>query len=304
VNATSSPMIASVSWWWLPLWMFVLSAPVAMGVALMYHRVLTHRAAIVSPWIAYPLVAAAAPAGPPTGWVGNHRHHHRVTDTAADPHAPVAHGFWVAHAGWYLGTSSAWLSAIYSVGGPLRMVFDAFWRPRTGMGHAHLARDVDAVPFYRRLSRPGPYAAVVLAHAGVTWLLTWWLFGPWALPALYVLQVGYFFVGDGVNSFAHRFGKRPFRTKDQSTNLTWLAAVTAGEGWHHNHHVFPTSIRAGLLPGQIDLAYSFCRILERAGLARDLRVPTAEQIRHRLVRDDRDLAVAAHESTLAITPSG
>jgi len=236
---TTGLVHGSVSWWWLPPWLLALSAPVAMGVALMYHRVLTHRAAVISPWVAYPLVAAAAPAGTPVGWVGNHRHHHRVTDTAADPHAPGPHGFWVAHAGWYLGTTNAAISALYAVGGPLRMCFDAFWRPRTGMTYAHLARDVQTVPFYRWLSHPGPFAFVVLAHVALTWSLTWWWFGPAALPIVYVLQVGYYFVGDGVNSFAHRFGRQPFRSNDESRNLAWLAAVTAGEGWHHNHHVSP-----------------------------------------------------------------
>jgi len=276
----------TASWAWLPVFLLVISAPVAMGVALMYHRVLTHRAAVISPWVAYPLVAIAAPAGPPVGWVGNHRRHHQVTDRPEDVHSPARHGFWVAHAGWYLGTDRVLVCAAYTVGGPLRMIFDAFWRPRTGMAHAHLAPDVASVGFYRWLSRPGPYALVVLAHAAITWGLAWWWFGAWSLPILYALQVGYFFVGDGVNSLAHRYGRRPFRSRDASTNLAWLAALTAGEGFHHNHHVFPTSVRAGLLPGQIDVAYLFARGLARVGLAHSLREPTLDQLLDRLVDDD------------------
>lgn len=275
-----------LSWGWLPVFLLVISAPVALGVALMYHRVLTHRAAVISPWVAYPLVAIAAPAGPPVGWVGNHRRHHQVTDQPDDMHSPAQHGFWVAHSGWYLGTHNALISAAYSVGGPLRMVFDAFRRPRTGMDHAHLAPDVTTVPFYRWLSRPAPYALVVLGHVVVTWGLALWWFGAWSLPLLYALQVGYFFVGDAVNSLGHRFGRRPFRCRDASTNLAWLAALTAGEGFHHGHHVFPTSVRSGVLPGQIDLAYLFARGLERVGLAHSLREPTIEQILDRLV-DER-----------------
>ena len=47
-----------------------------------------------------------------------------------------------------------------------------------------------------------------------------------------------------------------------------IPLLTAGDGWHHNHHVFPTSIRHGLLPGQVDPSYGFCRGLQRLVLGR------------------------------------
>jgi stearoyl-CoA desaturase (delta-9 desaturase) len=266
-----------VSWAWLPLFLLALSTPIALGVVF-YHRILTHRSARISPLIEYPLVVMASPAGTPIGWVGNHRYHHQVTDQPADPHAPGHHGFWVAHAGWYLHTTSTTLSVLYTFAGPFRTVFDAFWRPRTGMDHAHLAKDLYGVPFYRWLSRPGPYAGVVLTHVTVMFALTAWLFGLAALPILYVITVAYYALGDWVNSLCHRYGRRPFRSRDESTNLAWLAAITMGEGFHHNHHVFPTSVRAGVLPGQIDTMYLFCRALERLGLASNLRQPTLEQL--------------------------
>lgn len=265
------------------VFLVAISAPVAFGVTVMYHRVLTHRSARISRWIAYPLVTVAAPAGTPVGWVGNHRHHHRTTDTVDDPHSPTHRGLWVAHAGWYLGTDRPWLCALYSVGGPLRMVFDACWRSRTGQEYAHLAPDVAADPYYRRLGRPGPYALVVLGQVAVTWGVAFAVFGWWALPGLYVLQVAYYAVGDGVNSLTHRFGRRPLRSDDDSTNLAWLAALTAGDGFHQNHHVFPWSIRHGLLPGQIDLAHGFVRALAAVGLASHLREPRPEAVLERLL---------------------
>src|SRR5439155_21663494 len=81
-----------------------------------------------------------------------------------------------------------------------------------------------------------------------------------------------------VNSICHIYGTRPFRTNDQSTNNWGVALIALGEGWHHNHHAFPTSARHGLLPGQIDPSHALIRALAAAGLARDLRLPTAEQI--------------------------
>jgi fatty-acid desaturase len=274
-------MTGTVSWWWLPLYVTAMTALIAPGVVF-YHRILTHKAARISPWVLYPAVLLASPMGTPVGWVGNHRYHHQVTDKVADPHAPGHHGFWVAHAGWYLHTTSTFLSVLYSFAGPFRMVFDAFWRPRAGMDHAHLARDLSEVPFYRWLSRPGPFAAVVLTYFMVVYGSGVALFGLAVLPVLYVVNVAYYWLGDGVNSLCHRYGRRPFRSRDESTNLAWLAALSLGEGFHHNHHVFPTSIRAGLLPGQIDVMYLICRALERVGLASDLRQPTLVQLLDRV----------------------
>ena len=44
-----------------------------------------------------------------------------------------------------------------------------------------------------------------------------------------------------INSLCHTFGRQPFKTKDESRNLAWLAPFTFGEAWHNNHHAFPTS---------------------------------------------------------------
>jgi len=38
-----------------------------------------------------------------------------------------------------------------------------------------------------------------------------------------------------INSLAHRFGRRRFRTSDDSRNSWWLALLTFGEGWREAH---------------------------------------------------------------------
>jgi stearoyl-CoA desaturase (delta-9 desaturase) len=81
-----------------------------------------------------------------------------------------------------------------------------------------------------------------------------------------------------VNSICHTFGKRAFATNDRSRN-EWLVGLLAfGEGWHNNHHAFPRSAFHGLRWWQFDLAGYTIRLLERAGLARDVcRVSPAMQ---------------------------
>jgi stearoyl-CoA desaturase (delta-9 desaturase) len=82
-----------------------------------------------------------------------------------------------------------------------------------------------------------------------------------------------------INSLCHFFGRRPFRTDDESRNLAWLALPTLGEAWHNNHHAFPTSARHGMRRWQLDPSAAVIRALERCGLAWDVvRIPEARQV--------------------------
>jgi stearoyl-CoA desaturase (delta-9 desaturase) len=51
-----------------------------------------------------------------------------------------------------------------------------------------------------------------------------------------------------------------------------------GEGWHNNHHAFPTSARHGLHWWQLDVSYWVIRGLESLGLAWKVRVPDASRL--------------------------
>lgn len=79
-----------------------------------------------------------------------------------------------------------------------------------------------------------------------------------------------------VNSICHRWGYRNFETHDCSRNNAWVAALAFGEGWHNNHHAFPSSARHGLSKQEFDLACWFIRALERLGLAWDVKMPAKE----------------------------
>lgn len=51
-----------------------------------------------------------------------------------------------------------------------------------------------------------------------------------------------------------------------------------------NHHAFPGSAKLGLYPGQADWGFLFIRLLERLGLAWDVRTPETLPPREELVR--------------------
>ena len=81
-----------------------------------------------------------------------------------------------------------------------------------------------------------------------------------------------------VNSAAHMFGYQTYDSRDDSRNCWWVALLSFGEGWHNNHHAFPRSARHGLRWWEFDASFLVLRAMEKAGLARDLRV--AEHLRN------------------------
>jgi stearoyl-CoA desaturase (delta-9 desaturase) len=81
-----------------------------------------------------------------------------------------------------------------------------------------------------------------------------------------------------INSLCHFVGRRRFHTDDESRNLAWLAPISFGEAWHNNHHAFPTSAFHGLRRSEIDPGGWVIRVLERTGLAWNVRqVSMAQQ---------------------------
>ena len=74
-----------------------------------------------------------------------------------------------------------------------------------------------------------------------------------------------------VNSLTHFWGSRRFATRDGSRNNWFVALLSFGEGWHNNHHAYPTSARHGLAWYEIDLSWWEIRLLQTIGLATSVR---------------------------------
>jgi stearoyl-CoA desaturase (delta-9 desaturase) len=84
-----------------------------------------------------------------------------------------------------------------------------------------------------------------------------------------------------INSICHTIGERPFRSRDRSGNVWWLALLSNGESWHNLHHADPTCARHGVLPGQIDSSARLIALLERLGWATDVRWPRPDRLEAR-----------------------
>ena len=115
------------------------------------------------------------------------------------------------------------------------------------------------------------YAVGGTVEAGIAGLVWGGLVRIFALPARDLR----------VNSICHMFGKRHYRSRDESRNNWLIAVLVFGEGWHNNHHAFPSSARHGLRRWQVDVSWLVIRGLERIGLVWNVRRPSAEQLERR-----------------------
>jgi sn-1 stearoyl-lipid 9-desaturase len=221
-----------------------------VGVTLGYHRLLAHGAFSVPGWLEAVIATCAALScqhGPIT-WVGLHRHHHLHSDTPADHHNSHL-GFWWSHVGWMLHEVPA----------------QCYVR--------QLTPELQRVGYYRWLNRNVlllqlPLALLLYGIGSVSGAGGWALV-LWGIPLRLVLVYHATWL---VNSATHRWGYVSHASADGSRNNWWVALITFGEGWHNNHHAYPSSARMGFRWWELDLTWWHIRLLHRLGLARRIRL--------------------------------
>lgn len=224
-----------------------------IGIALGYHRTLTHRSVRLWKPLEYAtaICGTLALQGSAIDWVATHRKHHAHTDKEGDPHDANV-GFRWSHFLWMVM--------------PNRSLLTADERKR-------YAADLISDPFYRVLHTYG--VGLTLALGGLLFLAGGWSFVVWGIFVRLVVVYQFTWL---VNSAAHTVGYRSFRTDDRSTNCWWVAILGWGEGWHNNHHAFPFSARHGLRWFEFDVTWLTVKLLGSVGLATRIRVPTSEMI--------------------------
>ena len=248
--------------------MYVLSA---VGITVGFHRLLTHRAFQTYPWMERTLAVfgSLSVQGSVMDWVADHRKHHAHTDREGDPHSPhVGHGsglagLWHAHVGWLMETQG-----------------QADWK--------RYASELYEDPAMRKIGRRFPVlvALSLLVPTVAGYVLDGFTVRGAILGLIWGGLVRIFFVHHitwSVNSICHFFGRRRFDVDDQSTNVGWLAVLSLGESWHHNHHAFPRSAYHGLRWWEIDLSGLIISGMERVGLAWNVVRITPERQRARAV---------------------
>lgn len=127
-------------------------------------------------------------------------------------------------------------------------------------------------PFYRFLQRT--WMAHQIPIAIILYAIGGW---PWVVWGVVVRVAACLTMHWFISYFAHSQGPQDWHLDGaalQAHNVPILAIPTMGESWHCNHHAFPRSAAHGLYPGQIDLGYQFILLLEKAGLAWDIKLPS------------------------------
>jgi stearoyl-CoA desaturase (delta-9 desaturase) len=256
---------------WHDLLVFaVMYVSTGLGITVGFHRHFTHRAFATSKPVRATLAVMGTMAieGPITAWVADHRKHHAFSDREGDPHSPhVDHG--------------------RGLRGTLR-----------GLAHAH----VGWLFLHTQRANKRRYAPDLMADATISFIdrtTLWWIGLGLALPfglgfalggTLEAALTGLLWGGAvrivllhhvtySINSLCHFFGRRRFRTDDESRNLAWLAALSFGEAWHNNHHAFPTSAAHGLrwYERALDPSAIVIATLQRLGLVWDVVTVSRER---------------------------
>jgi stearoyl-CoA desaturase (delta-9 desaturase) len=235
----------------------VMYAVTGLGITVGFHRLLTHRAFQTHKWLEYAFAVAGSLAvqGRVIDWVADHRKHHAHTDEEGDPHSPHAgqgaglrgalRGLYHAHVGWLFSEQGRARPDRYA-----RDLFEDRGMRRIHRSFLWIVLATFVIPFVLG------FALTQSLHGALTALL-------WGgLVRVMLLH----HVTWSINSVCHFFGRRRFATDDHSTNVFWLAPLSFGESWHHNHHAFPRSAFHGLRPWELDIGALLVRALRRAGL--------------------------------------
>ena len=234
------------------------------GLTAGYHRYFCHRAFKTSRVFQFVLAwlgASAAQRGP-LWWAGHHRWHHRHSDTAEDVHPPGVRGILWAHAGWIMSkrndrTRIEWIRD-FAAYRELRWLDANHYVAPVSLGVALFLLGAWLAAAYPALGTNGPQLVVVGLLCSTTLL---------------------YHCTFAVNSIGHTVGSRRYVTRDNSRNSFWLALLTAGEGWHNNHHRYPASERQGFYWWEIDLTHYGVVLLSWLRLVWDVRGPSADVLR-------------------------
>jgi fatty-acid desaturase len=218
-----------------------------LGTTVCFHRALSHKTLKLHPVARDVLVFLAMMngSGSPLSWVANHRLHHAKSDTPEDISSPRIGGFWWSHLRWL------WQAGAAPVAKYCKELNTPAYRKWTAL----------QIPLF---------ALAFFMGAPFGWAAFFWL-GP--IRLVWALHAQCF-----VNSICHI---RPGVPMGEPTarNVPWLGVMHAfqGEQWHQNHHDRPGSARLGGSPAQLDVGWYTILLLERVGLAKDVRRPAVHE---------------------------
>ena len=180
-----------------------------------------------------------------------HRMHHAYTDTDRDPHSP-SYDKNVFAMMWR--TRNTYL-AIFKNRFPIEMKFTKnlpSWKWFDNIGNSMISR----------LMWVGVYFLLYFQFAPSFWFLL-------LLPLHIAMGPVH---GVIINWFAHRHGDVNHHLDNTSKNLFKFDWLMIGEGYHNNHHAFPSRSNFAYHKGEVDLTYFIIYLFRKLRIIRPLAV--------------------------------
>jgi sn-1 stearoyl-lipid 9-desaturase len=246
VGAVLGLILAPIPGWKIFLATAALHFLGGLGTTVAYHRAIAHKSLRLNPIVRGVLTFFAMfnGSGSPLSWAAYHRLHHAKSDTPEDISSPGVGGFWWSHLRW-----------LWQAGAPPIKRY---------------CKDIDT-PGNRLWTRIQIPILALSLFGGLAfgWKAFFWL-GP--IRLVFALHAQCF-----VNSVCHL--KKDAGPEGTAMNVRWLSLLHffQGENWHQNHHDRPGSARLGWTASQLDLGWATILLLEKLGLATDVRRPSVER---------------------------
>ncbi len=183
----------------------------------------------------------------PRAYAIMHRMHHAYTDTELDPHSPAYDKNLFA----MMWRTKNIYSDIFYKRYPIEKKFAKNlpeWRWFDAFGHS----------WFSRFMWIGIYTALYLLFAPSPWFLL-------ILPLHMVMGPLH---GVIINWYAHKYGSVNHDMENTSKNLFKVDWLMMGEGYHNNHHKYPSKTNFASKKGEIDLCYPVIYLLGKLKIIR------------------------------------
>ncbi|OWR43604.1 putative fatty acid desaturase [Danaus plexippus plexippus] len=224
------------------------------GVTAGAHRYWTHRAYKAKIPLQIILIIAYSVAGQNSipNWVRDHRVHHKMSETSADPH-DANRGFFFSHVGWLMMKKHP---DVVKEGKKIDMsdiLEDPLVRFHTKYFNTFKILFCFVIP---------------ILIPTYMWKETLFI----SVTASLVRYMSNLNCTWAVNSVAHIWGQKPYDINITPVENWKVSIVAMGEGWHNYHHTFPWDYKASELAYFINVTTFLIDIFGKIGWAYDFKV--------------------------------
>jgi len=248
-------------------WCLFVAFAAGEGVTIGAHRLWSHRAFKATLPFRLILLVLQTIAGQNCMyiWVRDHRQHHKYSDTDADPHNSKR-GFFFSHIGWLMMKKHP---DVISKGKNIDL------------------SDLEADPwvmFQKKYYKPLYIIFAVIFPVIIPvlcWGEDWWVSFFVSYFSRYILGINMTWM---VNSWAHKYGTKPYTKTIPPTDSHLVSLIALGEGWHNYHHTFPWDYKAAEYGYYINTTTFLIDLAAKIGWAYDRKSATPNMIKHRIFK--------------------